>query len=125
LAFLQIAVAAVFFTISAFIFEPMPVAISLRSWILLGYMAVFATFLCFTVQTVAQKYTSSSHASIILSLESVFAAIFGVVLLKEEMTFTMILGSVIIFIAILLIEGAFSPFIKKNKKASEDDMMAK
>lgn len=125
LAFLQIAVAAVFFTISAFIFELMPVAISLRSWILLGYMAVFATFLCFTVQTVAQKYTSSSHASIILSLESVFAAIFGVVLLKEEMTFTMILGSVIIFIAILLIEGAFSPFIKKNKKASEDDMMAK
>ena len=74
LAFLQIAVAAVLFTITALIFEPMPSSISPRSWLLLGYMAVFATFLCFTVQTVAQKYTSSSHASIILSLESVFYA---------------------------------------------------
>jgi len=113
LAFLQIGVAAILFAFSAFLLEPMPTMISGKGWLLLAYMAVFATFLCFTVQTVAQKYTSSSHASIILSLESVFAAVFGVLLLKEKMTLSMILGSCIIFIAILLIEGDFSSLRKK------------
>lgn len=119
LAFLQIAVAALLFTITAFIFEPMPSEITSRSWLLLGYMAVFATFLCFTVQTVAQKYTSSSHASIILSLESVFAAVFGVVILNEKMTLSMIVGSCIIFAAILLIEADFSFLISKDKSVGK------
>ncbi|MGB3366320.1 MAG: DMT family transporter [Acidaminobacteraceae bacterium] len=116
LAFLQIAVAAILFTVSALILEPMPTVITTKGWLLLAYMAVFATFLCFTVQTVAQKYTTSSHASIILSLESVFAAVFGVLLLSEDMTPSMILGSCIIFVAILLIEGDFSSImLKKNE----------
>lgn len=104
LAFLQIAVAAVLFVITAFITEPIPVGLTSRSWFAIVYLAMFSTFMCFTVQTVAQKYTTSSHASIILSLESVFAAVFGVVLLKEHMSPVMLLGCGLIFVAILLVE---------------------
>ena len=104
LAFVQIAVAAVLFVITAFVTEPIPVSLSPRAWFAIVYLAIFSTFLCFTVQTVAQKYTTSSHASIILSLESVFAAIFGVVLLKEHMSNVMLLGCGMIFIAILIVE---------------------
>lgn len=121
LAFLQIFSAAIMFTISALIFEDIPTNITPRSWMLLGYMSMFATFGCFTVQTIAQKYTSSSHASIILSLESVFAAILGVLILKEAMTSRIAIGCVIIFIAILMIEGDISfikrIFIRKKKAA--------
>lgn len=104
LAFLQLAVAAVLFTGSAVIFEPVVLTLTRSEIYAIVYLAVFSTFACFTVQTIAQKYTSSSHASIIMSLESVFAAVFGVLLLNEVMTPLMLVGCVLIFAAILIIE---------------------
>ncbi len=104
LAFLQITVAALLFAVSAVVFEPMPSHIPSRAWIAIVYMAVVSTFGCFTLQTVAQKYTTSSHASIIMALESVFAAVLGVWLLKESFTGTMLAGCALIFAAILLVE---------------------
>ncbi len=113
LAFVQIAVAAVFSTISAIATEPIVLTLSPKAWFSILFLAVFSTFLCFTVQTIAQKYTTSSHASIIMSLESVFAAIFGVLLLHEVMTPLMIIGCILIFSAILIIEVDFD--FKKEK----------
>lgn len=104
LAFIQIATAAVCFIITALLAEPLPTSVSIRAWGSIVYMAFFATFLCFTIQTVAQKYTTSSHAAIILSLESVFAALFGILLLKEAMSPLMLVGCVLIFVAILIVE---------------------
>lgn len=107
LSFLQLAVAAVWFSISTILFEDVTFDLAKSAWFAIIYLAIFSTFLCFTVQTVAQKYTSSSHASIIMSLESVFAAVFGVLLLSETMTPLMIAGCIFIFIAILIIEVEF------------------
>jgi drug/metabolite transporter (DMT)-like permease len=78
-----------------------------RAWWAIIYLAVFSTFACFTIQTIAQKYTSSSHVSILLSLESVFAALLGVILLGEVMTPLMLVGCALIFGAILLVELNF------------------
>lgn len=107
LSFLQLAVAALCFIVSALLFEPMDLTLTLKEIYAIVYLAIFSTFACFTVQTIAQKYTTSSHASIIMSLESVFAAVFGVLLLKEVMTPLMILGCLFIFVAILIIEVEF------------------
>lgn len=108
LAFIQIAVAAILSVLVALLTEPIPTEISAQGWLAIVYLAVFSTFACFTVQTIAQKYTSSSHASIIMSLESVFAAILGVWLLNDIMTTRMIIGSAIIFAAILIVEVDFT-----------------
>lgn len=107
IAFLQIFVAAILFVLAALIFEPMPTSVSPRAFGAILYMSVISTFACFTVQTVAQKYTSSSHVSIIMSLESVFAALLGVWLLSEVMTPAMVIGCGMILFAILLIEINF------------------
>ena len=107
LSFMQLAVAAVFFILAALIFEPLDFSLSRGAIGAIVYLAIFSTFACFTVQTIAQKYTTSSHAAIIMSLESVFAAIFGVLLLKEVMTPRMLVGSALIFVAILMIEINF------------------
>lgn len=107
LAFIQIAVAAVLFVITALLTEPIPMSFTPRAWMAIVYLAVFSTFACFTLQTVAQKYTSSSHVSIILSLESVFAALLGVVLLGEVLTPIMLVGCALIFAAILMVELNF------------------
>lgn len=112
LAFIQIGVAAVLFVITALLTEPIPLSFTPRAWMAIVYLAVFSTFACFTLQTVAQKYTSSSHVSIILSLESVFAALLGVILLGEVLTPIMLVGCALIFAAILMVELNFS---KKSK----------
>ncbi|MEA1974343.1 MAG: DMT family transporter [Bacillota bacterium] len=116
LAFIQISVAAIFSIVSTIATEPIILTLSVKAWVSILFSAVFSTFLCFTVQTIAQKYTTSSHASIIMSLESVFAAIFGVLLLHEVMTPLMIFGCILIFLAILIIEVDFD--FKKNTKSS-------
>lgn len=116
LAFIQISVAAIFSIVSTIATEPIILTLSVKAWVSILFLAVFSTFLCFTVQTIAQKYTTSSHASIIMSLESVFAAIFGVLLLHEVMTPLMIFGCILIFLAILIIEVDFD--FKKNTKSS-------
>ncbi|MCH4888614.1 DMT family transporter [Acidaminobacter sp. JC074] len=107
LTFLQLSVAALLFVVSALLFEPLVFNLTGAEISSIVYLAVFSTFLCYTVQTAAQKYTSSSHASIIMSLESVFAAVFGVLLLNEVMTPLMIMGCLLIFAAILIIEVDF------------------
>ncbi len=119
LAFIQIGVAAILFVISALALEPMPQEINARTWSAIAYMGVISTFACFTVQTVAQKHTPSSHVSIIMSLEAVFATLLGVLLLNEVFTVDMMVGATLIFVAILIIElwG-----IKKNNAPSVDRM---
>ncbi len=115
LAFLQMAVAAVLCIISALFTEPIRFALSQREWTAVLYLAVFSTFACFTLQTIAQRYTSSSHASLIMSLESVFAALLGVLLLGEVMTTKIIFGSAMVFAAIILVEVNFG-----NSESTEE-----
>jgi len=104
LAFVQIAVATVCFTITAVIAEPVPSSLTRDAWQAVIYLGVLSTFLCFTLQTIAQKYTMASHASMILSLESIFAAIFGIILLGEVLTAKMLIGCLFIFVAIIMVE---------------------
>lgn len=106
LSVIQMGVACVLFLFSAWIFEPAPdlASVSLGHWGSVVYLGIFSTFICFSIQTIAQKFTTSSHASIIMSFESVFAAVLGVVLLSEPMTSSILIGSSFIFGSILLVE---------------------
>ncbi|MGV8906845.1 MAG: DMT family transporter [Acetobacterium sp.] len=79
------------------------------------YLGVFCTFLAFLGQTVAQKYTSSTHAAIILSLESVFGSILSIILLGELFTSVMFIGCFVILTGILTAETKWS-FLKDNNK---------
>lgn len=68
------------------------------------YLALFSTMLGFLLQNVGQKYLSANTASILLSLESVFGAIFSVIFLKESLTGKMFAGCALMFAAVLLSE---------------------
>ncbi len=65
----------------------------------LAYQTLVPTAIGFTLQMVGQKHTEASTAALIMSLEAVFAAIFGVIVLKEMMSTREIIGSAIIFVA--------------------------
>lgn len=104
LSFLQIVLVGLVLGLAALVSEPVPLAFPIRAWLGILYSAVFATLFCYTMQTVAQRYTSSSSTGLFLSLESFFAAILGVVLLGENMTENMVLGGMLIIMAIVGME---------------------
>ena len=59
--------------------------------------------------TLAQKYTDASSASVLLCTESLFANIFGFVLLHETKSPIMILGGLLIFFSVILTEYSGQP----------------
>lgn len=88
----------------ALIFEEPPKSITMEMMIPVTYLGVCSTFIAFLFQTVGQKYTSSSRAAILLSMESVFGIILSVLILKEKVTFSMGIGAGLIFSAVIIAE---------------------
>ncbi|MDJ0614396.1 MAG: DMT family transporter [Rhizobiaceae bacterium] len=68
------------------------------------YAGTIAGGLGFTLQAVGQRYTSESAAAVLISTESLFAAMFGAVFLGERLATIGYFGCGLIFIAILLVE---------------------
>ena len=66
------------------------------------YLAVFSTTIAMSLQNIGQSMAPASHASILLSLESVFGVIFSCIILGEVVTMKMALGFVMIFAAVLV-----------------------
>ncbi len=58
----------------------------------------------YTLQMVAQSFTDPTVASLLMSLESVFAALTGALFLHERMSGRELLGCVIMFAAIVLVQ---------------------
>ena len=69
---------------------------------LLLYATFVPTCIGYTCQIIGQKFTDSTTAALILSLEAVFAAVFGMIFLGEMMSAREVVGSAIIFIAVVL-----------------------
>ena len=92
--------AGIFASTSALIFEPSIKFIDNQSMLGILYIVIFNTTIAFLVQNVAQKYTSDTRASIIISLEALFACLLAILLLGEVFTTKMILGAILIFIAV-------------------------
>lgn len=68
------------------------------------YLGLLATALGLSLQVKAQRSVSPSEASLIFSLEPVFAAIFSAIILKEKLTWSSFLGMGLIFIASLAVD---------------------
>jgi drug/metabolite transporter (DMT)-like permease len=77
-------------------------------------VALFSTMLAFLLQIICQKYVVPAQASLIMSLESVFGVICGIIFLHESMTVRTFFGCVLIFTAIYLSERQPNRGILKN-----------
>ena len=82
--------------------EPFSVELMKGALLPIAYGGFLSVGVAYTLQVVAQKNAKPSHAAIILSLESVFGAIGGMLLLNETMTIKGLLGCVLIFVGILI-----------------------
>jgi drug/metabolite transporter (DMT)-like permease len=66
------------------------------------YAGVLSSGVAYTLQIVAQKNIPPVVASLIFSLESVFAALAGWIILGQDLTARELLGSLFVFAAIIL-----------------------
>lgn len=66
------------------------------------YAGAFSCGIAYTLQAVGQKYVKSTRATLILSLESVFSAIGGSLILGQYMSAREIAGAVLVFIAVII-----------------------
>lgn len=71
-------------------------------WLPLGYAGILSMGVAYTLQIVGQKRVAPSAAALLMSLESVFAALFGWLLLHETMTRAEVLGCVLVFAAVVI-----------------------
>lgn len=76
------------------------------------YLAIFSTTIAMSLQNIGQSMAPASHASILLSLESVFGVLFSCLLLGERVTPKMLAGFVVIFAALMVSE--LTPRERKN-----------
>ncbi|MFY9398390.1 MAG: DMT family transporter [Desulfomonilia bacterium] len=86
LAFLQFAACAVLSLGVAAFTEPIELGPIGAGAVPILYGGVMSVGIAYTLQVVGQRHAPSSHAAIILSLESVFAALGGWLLLDEHLT---------------------------------------
>ena len=66
------------------------------------YAGVMSCGVAYTLQIVGQKFTEPTLASLVLSLESVFAVLAGVVVLGEVISMRELTGCILMFVAIIL-----------------------
>lgn len=102
LAVLQFAVCAVFSLILALVFEEIRLNAILQAGPAILYGGVIAVAIGYTLQVVAQRHAIASHAAIILSLEAVFAAIAGALLLDESLHARGYIGCALMFAGMLI-----------------------
>lgn len=101
LSLIQFFVVGVLSLITALIFETIDFALIKEAIISILYAGVLSSGVAYTLQIVSQKNLSPTVASLLMSLESVFAALSGAVF-GERLTSNEIFGCILVFVAIIL-----------------------
>jgi len=68
------------------------------------YTGIFSIGFAYTGQVVGQRYTEAADAAIILSAETIFAAMFGFLLMGERLSTTGLAGCALIFTCIVAVQ---------------------
>lgn len=115
MAAVQFLVCGMLGIIFMFVFENPNIDDILNATVPLLYSGALSGGVGYTFQIVAQKYTDPSVASVIMCLESVFAAITGT-LFGERLSLSEFMGCALVFIAVLMVQLDFSVFRKKGNQ---------
>jgi drug/metabolite transporter (DMT)-like permease len=102
LSSVQFATCSLLSLITAFIFEDVNLSGISNALVPLLYGGIMSAGVAYTLQAVGQKFAKPSHAAIALSMEAVFAAIGGILLLSETLPLKGYLGSALMLAGMLI-----------------------
>ena len=74
----------------------------LACWVPLVYAGIFSLGIAFSLQIIGQKHLEPTPAALIMSLESVFAVLFGWLILHERLSAAELWGYALVFGAVIL-----------------------
>jgi len=80
------------------------------------FLGIVSSGIAYTLQVYSQKEVNVTVSSIIMSLESVFSLIFGVIFLSESHTFIEYMGCLLIFVGVILSQIPMNKLTKSMKK---------
>lgn len=113
----QFFVASVFSAIAMLLREQFVWSEVMAAAIPILYAAIMSSGVGYTLQIVAQKDTSPTIASLLMSLEAPFALVAGIILLAERPTLREYMGTIIMFAAIIIAQ-----LPSKNQKIIEENV---
>ncbi|CAM3264437.1 DMT family transporter [Vagococcus fessus] len=79
------------------------------------YLAIFCTMIAYLLQTMSQRYTTSSETAVILSMEALFGMIFSMIIVNEHITDKTAIGAGLIFLGVIVVEVVPTKLTKKIK----------
>ena len=98
----QFLVTALLSTVCMFFFEDLSTDSLIKALPSIAYAGVMSSGVAYTLQIIGQQNLNPAIASITMSLESVFAALAGWIVLGQSMSFRELAGCVLMFAAIIL-----------------------
>lgn len=104
MSFLQFIVAGTLSAFAMLLFEQPTWSEVLDARFTILYAGVLSSGVAYTLQIIAQKRTEATVASLIMSLESIFAALSGWLVLNEILSLREIMGCALVFAAVILAE---------------------
>lgn len=113
LSAIQFLVAGIVSIVIAFIAETPKLQDILHSIGPILYTGLLSSGIGYTLQIIGQKNTPPTIASLIMSLEAVFAALSGWLFLKQDMSPREITGCALVFFAVILAQIPFSELKSK------------
>ena len=119
LSSVQFATCSILSFIVAFIFEDIQFINIKAAIVPILYGGIMSVGIAYTLQAIGQRHAKASHAAIALSMESVFAAIGGMIILSERLPARGILGCILMLIG-MLISQADNFKIKTRNTASQE-----
>lgn len=115
LSFIQFFVSATISLVLALIFETPRVSEILTAWQPLIYAGVMSSGVAYTLQILGQRRTNPTAASIIMSMESLFSAISGWIILGETLNSRELFGCALLLAAVILSQLPVNVLKQKNE----------
>ncbi len=102
LAFIQFITCSVLSLLTAFVIETVALQGLLDAAVPILYGGLLSVGIAYTLQVIAQRHAQPAHTAIIISMETVFAALGGWLILDETLPLRGIAGCALMLIGILL-----------------------
>lgn len=99
---IQSLVVAAIGAVCTFLFESPDVDSIVMSWLPIAYVGILSSGVAYSLQIVGQKHLAPAPASLIMSMESVFAVLCGWLILHEYLSQWEIAGCILVFAAVIL-----------------------
>ena len=115
LARAQFLICGVVSLILAIIFESFDAKALLEALPAILYAGIFSSGIAYTLEIVGQKYTDPTVASMLMSLESVFAVLTGMIVLHDMPSASEWIGSAMMLVSVIIVQLPIGKLFKKKK----------